>query len=89
MFERMFAIHYYFPSICNHTTLIVHVLHNKKSTMYDTLNSTLEVFNTMEAQYAGPTWHYIDPMTNQQPDLHHVIIYRGIGGDELTLSFCC
>jgi hypothetical protein len=71
----------------------LHVMHIAKTNIYDTINNndddaTNQVLNEAERRYGNDsTWHYIDPVTGQPPDLHHIIMRRDLGGGEHFQKF--
>jgi hypothetical protein len=63
----------------------VNVLHIAKTTLYDSQTDAGNALDLMYNQYASDSWHYVDPATGESPDLHHAILYRGLGGGEIQL----
>ncbi|KAL7517715.1 hypothetical protein ACHAWX_002611 [Stephanocyclus meneghinianus] len=67
----------------------LHVLHIAKTTLYDGQTSTSGALDVMYNQYSSQSWHYVDPITGESPDLHHAILYRSIGGGIAYLGTVC
>lgn len=72
----------------------LHVMHIAKTNIYDNINGdadesgTSKVLNEAKCRYGNDaTWHYINPVTGQPPDLHHVIMRRALGGGEHFRAF--
>lgn len=59
----------------------LNVLHIAKTSIYDNLSDTEDAINLMEDTYRqSDAWHYQDPNTGLEPDLHHGVFYKGMGG---------
>lgn len=44
----------------------------------------------MKSKYGNPnTWHYTDPSTGQNPDLHFALLYGRLGGGVAYQSGLC
>lgn len=56
--------------------LEVNVLHITKTDIYDQASDVIEALDIMRDTYRGDTWHYSDPNTGENPDLHHALLYR-------------
>ena len=41
----------------------------------------------MDNTYSSSSWHYTDSDSGQVPDLHHLMMYKSLGGGELN-HFC-
>ncbi|KAL3803899.1 hypothetical protein HJC23_004061 [Cyclotella cryptica] len=67
----------------------LHVLHIAKTTLYDSETSTAGALDVMYNQYSSSSWHYVDPVTGESPDLHHAILYRSLGGGIAYLGAVC
>jgi hypothetical protein len=68
----------------------LNVLHIAKTSIYDNLSDTLDAINLMEDTYRqSDTWHYQDPNTGLEPDLHHGVFYKSMGGGIASLSVIC
>ena len=67
--------------------MTVHVLHIAQTDIYDTATTPMEALTTMDNTYSANTWHYTDGNTGQVPDLHHLIMYKSLGGGEQLGKF--
>jgi hypothetical protein len=68
----------------------LNVLHIAKTSIYDNLNSTSDALDLMKSTYnQSDTWHYQDPNTGLEPDLHHGVFYKSMGGGIASLSAIC
>eukprot|EP00804_Cyclotella_cryptica_P019495 CCRYP_006643-RH/>CCRYP_006643-RH protein AED:0.26 eAED:0.26 QI:170/1/0.9/1/0.77/0.9/10/0/645 len=67
----------------------LHVLHIAKTTLYDSQTSTSGALDVMVNQYSSQSWHYVDPITGESPDLHHAILYKSLGGGIAYLGAVC
>ena len=67
----------------------MHVLHIAKTSIYDATTDFMQAFNdVMVPTYADPTtWHYTDPVSGNQPDLHHAILRKDLGGGKFNIYF--
>jgi len=54
----------------------LNVLHIEATTMYDGASDAQAALDLMKANYSGNTWHYADPVTGENPDLHHFMSFR-------------
>ena len=73
MIFRIFSNHL---SIFVSFFLEVNVLHITKTDIYDQASDVIEALDIMRDTYRGDTWHYSDPNTGENPDLHHALLYR-------------
>jgi hypothetical protein len=68
----------------------LNVLKIAKTSIYDGLNSTDDALNLMRSTYnQSDTWHYQDPNTGLEPDLHHGVFYKSMGGGIAVQSAIC
>ena len=65
--------------------LAVHVLHIAQTNIYDGAATPSDALTIMSDTYSSGSWHYTDS-NGQVPDLHHLIMYKSLGGGEF-LSF--
>lgn len=56
--------------------ILVNVLHISKTNIYDGAADVTAALDIMRETYSASTWHYTDPMTGENPDLHHALLYR-------------
>lgn len=63
--------------------MTVNVIHVASTNIYDDAATATasDALTIMENTYAASTWHYTDANGNQ-PDLHHGILYKDVGGGE-------
>lgn len=61
----------------------MNVLHIAKTTLYDSEAVANDALDVMIGQYSSQSWHYVDPITGESPDLHHAILYRSLNGGEI------
>eukprot|EP00804_Cyclotella_cryptica_P019493 CCRYP_006643-RF/>CCRYP_006643-RF protein AED:0.13 eAED:0.13 QI:170/0.76/0.85/1/0.61/0.71/14/191/939 len=62
---------------------------HSKTTLYDSQTSTSGALDVMVNQYSSQSWHYVDPITGESPDLHHAILYKSLGGGIAYLGAVC
>ena len=70
-------------------SLKVHVLHIAKTSIYDSsaITNTDQALDFMRSTYGDPTtWHYTDPVSGMQPDLHHGIFRKSLGGGKFIFA---
>jgi hypothetical protein len=61
------------------------VLHIAKTSIYDNDATPSDALTRMKNTYAANTWHYSDQDGNE-PDLHHLIMHKDLGGGEFHFS---
>jgi hypothetical protein len=69
--------------------LEVNVLHIAKTNIYDSAADVTAALDIMKKQYSGSTWHYSDPVSAQNPDLHHALLYRTPRAGYATVGGVC
>ena len=69
--------------------LEVNVLHIAKTNIYDGAADVTGALDVMKKQYSGSTWHYSDPVSGQNPDLHHALLYRTPRAGYATVGGVC
>jgi hypothetical protein len=67
----------------------LNVLHIAKTSIYDNLSDTGDALNLMESTHGDDAWHYQDPNTGAEPDLHHGVFYKSMGGGIAYRSAIC
>jgi hypothetical protein len=68
----------------------LNVLHIAKTSIYDNLSDRIDALDLMWSTYRQrDAWHYQDPNTGLEPDLHHGVFYKGMGGGVAYLSAIC
>ncbi|KAL7506271.1 hypothetical protein ACHAXN_003552 [Cyclotella atomus] len=54
----------------------LNVLHVSKTNIYDGAPDATVALDIMRDTYSASTWHYTDPATGENPDLHHALLFR-------------
>eukprot|EP00804_Cyclotella_cryptica_P019111 CCRYP_019454-RA/>CCRYP_019454-RA protein AED:0.10 eAED:0.10 QI:0/0.93/0.88/1/0.87/0.88/17/304/1304 len=67
----------------------LNVLHIAKTNIYDGAADVTVALDIMKEQYSGSTWHYTDPVSGQNPDLHHALLYRTPRAGYATVGGVC
>ena len=55
---------------------------------YNSFDNTLDALNRMKSIYGGSSWHYTSP-SGKEPDLHHGLLSRTLGGGRASLNAIC
>lgn len=63
----------------------VHVLHIASTNIYDQATTAGGALAIMESRYSATSWHYTS--NGHQPDLHHGIIHKNLGGGKKLFEF--
>ena len=67
----------------------LNVLHIAKTSIYDSITNTSGALDLMKSTYGDDAWHYQDPNTGLEPDLHHGVFYKSMGGGIASLDAIC
>lgn len=66
----------------------LHVLHVSVNQNYDSAANTEEALDTMSSIYSRTSWHYTS-REGIQPDLHHALLRKNLGGGRAMLGVIC
>ena len=76
--SNFFDLEYYIGSVVRLILSLfqVNVLHVSKTNIYDGAPDATVALDIMRDKYSASTWHYTDPATGENPDLHHALLFR-------------